>query len=468
LPKIVPLHVPEAGVIGDVTLVKELPSEVRRESQSRVGGEVSPLTSIYNQEFTEWAAAYAGPKFHAVLSDIPYGLHFMNAKWDDPKQMTKSQVVRYLPSGQRMTTVEENIEFQNAVRKWGEAMLPLLYPGALVMMFAAPRMWEWVATGMQLAGFLHWDTIMWIHAQGFPKAQDIGGMITKATGEKPIAEVPNPAFTFQKNSGQTSTGWKGVVPETKKIFANQWQGYKTAALKPAHEPILCFRAPGQGMTCAERALQFGTGALNIDGGRIGTETISTHNAPPSTFAGGEPGRRSDTKSYKEHSGRYPANLILDEPSAEMLDEQSGISVSGIQRQPRGTGGIWSGVSNRPCGPQYGDRGGASRFFYHAKASKKERNAGCEDLPNDHPCVKPIALTRYLATLLLPPDSVSPRRLMVPFAGSGSEMIGAKQAGWDEIVGIEQKPRYCEIAKRRLKALADCCAAVHQMGQNDAA
>jgi hypothetical protein len=142
---------------------------------------------VVNQEFVSWSRTYSDPKFHAVLSDFPYGYHFMNAKWDDPRQMTKSQVVSYLPSGQRMTTVEENIAFQNAVRQWGEAMLPLLYPGALVMIFAGPRMWEWVATGMQMAGFLHWDTIMWVHLQGMPKAHDIGKRIDRENGNGPKA-----------------------------------------------------------------------------------------------------------------------------------------------------------------------------------------------------------------------------------------------------------------------------------------
>jgi hypothetical protein len=334
---------------------------------------------------------------------------------------------------------------------------------------------------MQMAGFEHWDTIMWLYGEGFPKAMDIGKQVAELTGERPIAEIPNPAFEFMPTSGQTSTGWVGQIPKTKRIYANEWQGYKTPALKPAYEPILCFRAPRQGLNYGELALKFGTGCLNIDGGRIGTETISTHNAPAGTFAGGEPGRGSDTDSYNEHSGRYPANLILDQESAAMLDKQSGKSVSGKQKQPRGTGGMWSGVSNTPCGPQYGDAGGASRFFYCAKASKGERDAGCEGMPvvnsgmsngaqshgegydkgqgiglnrvirryNDHPCVKPLALTRHLAALLLPPASVAPRRLLVPFCGSGSEMIGALQ-GWDEIVGIEQDSHYCEIPRRRLE------------------
>jgi site-specific DNA-methyltransferase (adenine-specific) len=244
--------------------------------------------------------------------------------------------------------------------------------------------------------------------------------------------------------GQSSTGGKGVIPATKKIYANEWQGYRTPAIKPAYEPILCFRAPRQGLTYAELALRFGTGGLNIEGSRIGVDVIPTHNAPAGAFAGGEPGRGSDPRSYNEHSGRFPTNLILDEEAAKLLGERS-------------------------------------RFFYCAKASRQERNAGCEDLPlinsgmsngaqthgdgydkgqgiglnrvigrrNPHPCVKPLALARHLATLLLPPASVAPRRLLVPFAGTASEVIGAMQAGWDEIVGIEQDARYCEIAKRRV-------------------
>lgn len=347
-----------------------------------------------------------------------------------------------------MTTVQENIEFQLAVKAWGEAMLAHLYPGAMLMMFAGPRMWEWVATGMALAGYLHWDTIMWITAQGFPKAQDIGGKIAKARGEKPIAEIPNPAFLFMPNSGQTSTGWKGVIPETKQIYANEWQGYKTAALKPAYEPILCFRVPRGKLTHAELALQYGTGALNVDGCRIGTEELSEAKAGQSrlgTFI-------RNNMVTPARTGRYPANVILDEAAAILLNRQSGISKS-RKIAAMNPGKItpvamnW-GLDDRST-VSYEDSGGASRFFFCPKASPNERNAGCEDLENDHPCVKPLALIRHLATLLLPPTSVGSRRILVPFCGSGSEMIGAYQAGWDEIVGIEQDAHYCEIAKRRL-------------------
>lgn len=358
------------------------------------------------------------------------------------------------------------------------------------MMFGGPRMFEWLATGMQLAGFEHWDTFMWLHAQGFPKALDIGKQIDKLLGNerKVLGRNPN---SRESCTTDNTLFRSGTVGKTDFITfgPSGFDGYKTAALKPAWEAILCFRAPRNGMNSAELALKFGTGALNVNGGRIpvndGTK-LTTHSKSMEAAAG--KGIYSPYGSVETHQsrgqelGRYPSNVILDEESAAMLDKQSGNRVSGISKQPRGTGGMWSGVSNRPCGPQYGDRGGASRFFYCAKASKQERNAGCESLEdrvkpggmrtsngdaekghanfavgfqdtiqkNDHPCVKPLALCRYLATLLLPPATVAPRRLLVPFAGSGSEMIRALLAGWDEIVGIEQDAHYCEIANKRLE------------------
>ena len=97
----------------------------------------------------------------------------------------------------------------------------------------------------------------------------------------------------------------------------------------------------------------------------------------------------------------------------------------------------------------GDSGGTSRFFYCSKASQKERGAGLEG-KNTHPTVKPVDLNKWLASLLLPPSSVQNRRLLIPFSGSGSEMIGAMLAGWDEVVGIEMNAEYCKIAEQRIQ------------------
>jgi hypothetical protein len=400
-------------------------------------------TVVINSEFVSWARTYAGPKFHSVLCDPGYGYHFMGAKWDDPKHMTKSQVHSYLPPGQRMTTLQENIEFQTAAQQWGESMLLHLFPGALVFMFGGPRMFAWLSAGMQMAGFEHWETFCWLHAQGFPKAQDIGKQIDKLLGNEREIVGRNP--NSRENCTNDNSLYRGgTTGKTDYISSGSsgWDGYKTPALKPAWEPILCFRAPRGGMTYAELALKFGTGCLNIDAARIGNGAKMWDSPKGGIWHRSTSG---DQRMVDNPRGRFPPNVILDEEAADML-------------------------------------GDVARFFYCPKASRREREAGCEDLPliysgmsngaqihgegydqgqdiglnrviprhNNHPCVKPLALCLHLASLLLPPPSVAPRRLMVPFLGSGSEMIGAMKAGWDEIVGIEQDAHYCEIAKRRLE------------------
>jgi DNA modification methylase len=396
-------------------------------------------TIVINQEFTQWSRSDSVSMFHAALCDTPYGLHFMNAQWDDLRQATKNQVHAYLPPGQRMTTVQENIAYQNAARQWGESMLPHLLPGALVFMFGGTRMFEWLSTGMQLAGFEHWETFMWVYAQGFPKAMDIGKAIDKVKGNEREILGRNP--NSREDCDTSNTLFKsGTVGKTDFITrgTSGWDGYKTPALKPAWEPILCFRAPRNGMTYAEIATTYGTGALNVDGARIGTGAKKWDRSKGGIWHASEPGEQH---SIDNPLGRYPANLILDPESAMMLEAQ---------------------------------KIGASRFFYVAKASQSERNAGLDGIEpettddgrniaidnpfqrgktlrrNNHPTIKPLDLCRQLASLLLPPTSVAPRRLLVPFAGSGSEMIGGEQAGWDEIVGVEQNPHFCEIAGRRLR------------------
>ncbi len=298
--------------------------------------------------------------------------------------------------------------------KWGRAMMPLLYPGALVFMFGGTRTWHKLATGMDEAGFELLDTLMWLYGTGFPKGQKV----------------------------------------------EDWDGYKTPALKPAWEPILMFRVPRQGKTYAQLAQEYGSGCLNVDGGRIpivdgvdDSQLRTMNRSQREDVDGwGMNSDGSDAPQVVSSQGRYPANLIVDEESAGMLDEQSGVSKSSGGSGKHSMGamgkhGKYSKYALDRLGANaggLGDSGGASRFFYCAKASRRERGGG-----NNHPTVKPISLTKWLATLLLPPDSVKPRRLLVPFAGSGSEMIGAVEAGWDEVVGIENNKDYCEIAEARL-------------------
>lgn len=202
-----------------------------------------------------------------------------------------------------------------------------------------------------------------------------------------------------------------------------FDGYGTA-LKPAWEPIILAMRPIDG-TYAHNALTHGVAGLNIDGGRITADSRPlriSHGQDTegkNTYGSNGPGGGSHAAG-ETTLGRWPANVALDEEAAGMLDAQSGITKSG-----------------------------ASRFFYCAKASRSEREAGAGAGANHHPTVKPLALARWLATLLLPPKRETPRRLLVPFSGSGSEMIGCLQAGWDEVVGIEMDPDYVAIARDRL-------------------
>jgi hypothetical protein len=177
-------------------------------------------------------------------------------------------------------------------------------------------------------------------------------------------------------------------------------------------------------------------------------------------------------------GRWPANVILDAEASAALDLQSGESRSRARTGKRAgrDNGLKFGMAQQvEVRMGHSDSGGASRFFYCAKASKGERNAGLDamtptkvndgrktaiDNPfqrgetprlNTHPTVKPIKLIEYLAKLILPPERNAPRRLLIPFSGSGSEMLGARKAGWDEITGIEINREYVAIAAARLKA-----------------
>jgi len=221
-------------------------------------------------------------------------------------------------------------------------------------------------------------------------------------------------------------------------------GYGTA-LKPAYEPIILAMKSLDG-TFAQNAEKWGVGGINIDECRIEGPEWKRPSRP--NIRGGnycnsdeEPIARSNDK------GRWPSNLILDEESAEMLDQMTGISKSpsGIVKGQSRSSGIMGKPSGHHYQQGYGDSGGASRFFYCAKSSTRERNEGL-DKPSSHPTVKPLSLMRYIIKLLAPPgDPV----LLDPFAGSGSSCIAALQLGIRSI-GIEKNEEYVEIARKRLE------------------
>ena len=230
--------------------------------------------------------------------------------------------------------------------------------------------------------------------------------------------------------------------------AQQWNGWGTA-LKPATELICLARKPLSEPSVAANVLRWGTGALNVDAGRVGT-TVESWPISRSYGPGQmQPGGRGETQRLGvSPPGRWPANVILDEHAAEEMDRQSGESKSNGYRDHRGehhTGAprqvresLRDDISVSPC-----DSGGASRFFYIAKASPSERHAAGV---NAHPTVKPIALMTYLVALVCPPAGT----VLDPFAGSGSTGIAAARKNFS-FVGIEQDYEYVKIAARRIEA-----------------
>lgn len=250
-----------------------------------------------------------------------------------------------------------------------------------------------------------------------------------------------------------------------------------------NEPIVLARKPlEKGLTIAENVLKWSTGGLNVDGCRVGSEqTTTVRNG--NSGAQGRYGKDERIFTRINPPGRFPANLILDETAAEMLDEQSGTLKSGgptgLRKKIEGTAHLNSlkTLGKLETGKTIGDSGGASRFFYIAKASKRERNEGLEGMPekaasglpmrckngdrggigidgtstdrkttnqNHHPTVKPIKLMRYLCRLITPPNGT----VLDPFTGSGSTGVAAIKEGFS-FVGIEREKEYLEIAKRRI-------------------
>lgn len=209
-------------------------------------------------------------------------------------------------------------------------------------------------------------------------------------------------------------------------------------------------------TVAENVEAFGTGGLNIDASRIATSDNLNGGAyspgirkrNESAFGGGVGGgvMSGANTDFVQPQGRWPANILFDEEAAAVLDAQSGFSKSPAQTKAKNSSqpetknsyGVYSSEGRIIQG--HADSGGASRFFYVAKASKRERGEG-----NGHPTVKPIRLMEYLVRLVTPPGGI----VLDPFMGSGTTGVAARNLGF-EFIGCEMDPQYLEIAKRRIE------------------
>ena len=316
--------------------------------------------------------------------------------------------------GQKWDAGVPGVEFWQAI---GAAMKP----GAHLLAFGGTRTFHRLACAIEDSGFEIRDCIMWVYGTGFPKSHDVSKAIDRAASS---SDPKAPTVS---------------APATD--AAKQWDGWGTA-LKPAWEPIIVARKPFDG-TVAENVQRHGTGALNIDGCRVATSDGYSENAVTqgvnTARTSWEP--RQVRRTFEpSRSGRWPANLIHDGsdevvglfPESKSCNSPSSARSTSIYRPGMG--------AYQGQGPLYpGDSGSAARFFYCAKANKKERGEG-----NDHPTVKPLALMRYLCRLVTPPGGV----ILDPFMGSGSTLVAAKAEGFRSI-GIDLEPHYCKIAERRL-------------------
>lgn len=369
---------------------------------------------IWNNDILKWAEHYDGPPFHSILCDPPYNLDTIKKRFGKtnaaPAKYGTDGVFQRSSKGFMGKDWDTDVAFQPEL--W-EMIMKHLYPGALCTAFSSTRTYHRMALAIEQAGFIIHPMIGWIQAQGFPKATNPSKLIEK----RMTSDIPHETWKEHRYGLQT--------------------------LKPSFEPICVFQKPFDGAPL-DNIIETGAGTVWIDGNRIGDGDIPSNQfddgMKPFGHGAGHPYTQSTSK------GRWPANVVL------------------------------SGDVGLPY----------EKFFFCAKANKTERNLGLDEFPeelvptmdwnkydrmivdadggmsprkptvskNTHPTVKPIKLTEHLARLFLPPQAYEPRRMLVPFSGSGSEMIGSLLAGWDEIHGVEIERESCDISQARMEYWVD--------------
>ena len=369
----------------------------------------------------------------SLVTDPPAGIAFMGKAWDTDRGGRDDWI-------EWMTTI-----MQEAKR--------VMKPGAHGLVWAIPRTSHWTATALENAGFEIRDVVTHLFGTGFPKSQNIGKAIDKAAGVERVLGKPKTYGDghVQPTSGSSlgllnDDGWKPSMdgfresdPATPQ--AKQWDGWGTA-LKPASEHWILIRKPISEKTIAKNVIKWGTGGINIDGCRIGAGGDHGGGSKMSSSGGtlGKHGHYEADGFKVSVQGRFPANLVLSGDAPSMLDEQSGDRrSSGNYVQAKIPNSAIFGEAESINNAMYADSGGASRFFYCAKASKADRGEG-----NKHPTVKSTKLMQYLIRLITPPSGL----VLDPFMGSGSTGKAALAEGF-EFIGIEQEQEYYEIAKERL-------------------
>ena len=381
----------------------------------------------------------------SIITDPPYELNFMNKGWDN-----------------------SGIAFQSDTWK---KCYEVLKPGGYLLAFGGSRTFHRIACAIEDAGFEIRDTIMWLYGSGFPKSHNIGLDIDKLNGcpnrghRIAVANRHHPDGTLEPD-GEALEPYEAKTEDAKK-----WNGWGTA-LKPSFEPIIVARKPIED-SVAKNCLKYGVGGINIDECRVGN---------------------AKRKPLEEHTGRFPANTILTYDESDFEEVCGGFpntkgsnSIRHNNKNPYGNEIVWN-KSNTPAQDSYGfnDSGSASRYFYCAKASKKDRDEGLDNFEekdttqllnrkantagilweqggtnafsgaggikkNTHPTVKPTNLMQYLVRLVTPNDGT----VLDPFNGSGSTgkavMYENKERNKNyKYIGIELTEEYLPIAKARIE------------------
>ena len=424
--------------------------------------------TLYNDDCLKILKTLPDNSIDSCVTDPPYGLSFMGKHWDYD-----------VPSKEI----------------WAE-VLRVLKPGGHLLSFGGSRTYHRMACAIEDAGFEIRDQIMWLYGSGFPKSHNIGKAIDNAAGatrkilETKISKSGGMAHIMKTNKDQgfrpndyyKQKGNFIEITEPATDGAKQWEGWGTA-LKPAHEPIVVARKPLAEKTVAENVLKYGTGAINIDGCRVGLVegddprlggkgSWKTDKAAKNVYEGGYAGNDISSSPL----GRWPANVIHD-GSDEVISGFPKTTSGAMKRtvdayEGEGVTGFLRGNS----GPhnQHGDSGSAARFFYCAKASKADRDEGLDEIlakkvvsfqtgggasgkpsslsagrdteyRNNHPTVKPTELMKYLIKLITPKNGT----ILDPFMGSGTT---GKACGFEKykFIGIEMNKDYFEIAEVRIK------------------
>lgn len=439
------------------------------------------MIELYNADCLEKLDELAEGSVDAIVTDPPYELNFMSKGWDNA-----------------------GVSFSK--KTWAKC-LRVLKPGGYLLAFGGSRTYHRIACAIEDGGFEIRDCIMWLYGSGFPKSMNIGLAVDKKNGieskvvgkgKSGSAETHTRTMHSQTLDGKDVFGGEFDIKQAQ----NEWAGWGTA-LKPSYEPIIMARKPFKG-SCVDNVLEHGVGGINIDECRVGSEKLrnsyagnknSGFTSADDRDAKGKGMFAGKKKGETIVTGRFPANTLLTYDETDYDEVCGGF--------PNSKGGSGKGFKKNDYAEKetatnftrgdfvpYNDNGSASRYFYCAKASKKDRDEGLDNFKtqktgdlqggrkdgsagsimknadggtrvnpyagtgapkkNTHPTVKPTELMQYLIRLVAPKGST----ILDPFMGSGSTgkavMFENKERNADySFIGIEKQSDYCEIAKARI-------------------